>query len=498
MTDKIQTRIPFNKTNIDAIPFSTDGKQITYYDTNKSNLALRVGASSKTFIVYTRPKGSSKPVRITLGKYGDITIKHASDLATKELAKIADGFNPIEEKKQKKQEQEKEKELAKANDEQTFEWMIETYKKEHIIDYKKGSPSTLHNLATTIDYFDDKTVMTLKQKDDGTWENYKEVPLSSWLDRPFRSITRDDVLYRFSVLEKARPARNQKVLAPISRTHQMSFKFASSAFNYIIASRELDVKEDLRNPFDVMKIQKKWTKTGKRTRFVDFERAEFPKWWKAVANYDYYQRIVSDYLLCSLLQSGRSIDLAPLQWKNVDMELKRIHYIDTKNGESYTYPMTTLVYEIFQRRLRLNKDTVHVFDYPASKTGHIPQDCQHHFKVIAQISGKTVSHHDLRRTWATAARKLKLDERNIDYCLKHKRTDVNEHYFVRNESEILETLQTVEDFFIAISNDELQAPVAQNFLYALALKQNMKNQAMFNEALRLQNQNSTTVEQVTN
>jgi len=62
----------------------------------------------------------------------------------------------------------------------------------------------------------------------------------------------------------------------------------------------------------------------------------------------------------------------------------------------------------------------------------------------------------------------------------------------------LETLQTVEDFFIAISNDELQAPVAQNFLYALALKQNMKNQAMFNEALRLQNQNSTTVEQVTN
>lgn len=492
MTDKIQTRIPFNKTNLDAIPFATDGKQITYYDTNKSNLALRVGASSKTFIVYTRPKGSSKPIRITLGKYGDITIKHASDLATKELAKIAEGVNPIEEKKNKKQEQEQAQELAKANDEQTFEWMMTKYTEEHILGNGKkiGSSSTLANIKTTLDYFDEKTVMTLKQKADGTWENYMEVHLSSWLNRPFRSITRNDVLERFNVLEIARPARNQKVLQPIARTHQMSFKFASSAFNYIISNRELDIKENLRNPFDVMKVHNKWTKTEKRVGFVDFERAEFSKWWKAVEQYDYYKNLVSDYLLCSLLQAGRSIDLAPLQWKNVDMELKRIHYKNTKNNDDYTFPMSNLVFEIFQRRLKLNKDTVYVFEYPESKKGHIPQDCQHHFKVIAEISGKKITHHDLRRTWATAARKLKFDERNIDYCLKHKRNDINEHYFVRYESDILEILQTVEDFFIAVSKNELQQPVAQNFLYSLTLKQNMKNQEMFHESLKRQNLNN--------
>jgi len=105
MTGKPTTRIAFNKSNLDAIPFAESGKQTTYYDTNKTNLALRVGASSKTFIVYTRPKGSTAPVRISLGKYGDITIKHASDLAAKELAKIADGHNPVQEKKQAKIEQ---------------------------------------------------------------------------------------------------------------------------------------------------------------------------------------------------------------------------------------------------------------------------------------------------------------------------------------------------------------------------------------------------------
>lgn len=91
------------------------------------------------------------------------------------------------------------------------------------------------------------------------------------------------------------------------------------------------------------------------------------------------------------------------------------------------------------------------------------------------MSGKLVSHHDLRRTWATAARKLKLDERNIDYCLKHKRSDVNEHYFVRNEAEILETMQTVEDFFLAVVAETLKAPVAQNFLDKQAFERQRKN-----------------------
>ncbi len=445
MTDKAPTRLAFNKSNLDSIPFAPQGKQITYYDTNKTNLALRVGASSKTFIVYTRPKGSTAPVRISLGKYGVVTIKQAADLAAKELAKIADGRNPLEEKQQAKVEQLQ----AKEHQKETFQWMMDTYKAEHIIGYKGGAESTLKNIATALDYFDSKTVMTLKKNEDGTWSNDLEVHLSSWLERPFRSITRQEVLDRFDVLEKARPARNQKVLAPIVRTHQMSFKFASSAFNFIIARDELDVKEDLRNPFDVMSVRKKWKKAGKRTRFVDFERAEFPKWWKAVEEYDFEKNLVSDYLLCSLLQSGRSIDIAPLQWEHVDMEMKRINYINTKNGLDYPFPMTKRVHQILERRFKNKKDSFFVFDYADSKTGHVPQDCQWHFKVIAEKSGKLVSHHDLRRTWATAARKLKIDKRTIDYCLKHVIGDVNEHYFVSFEDELREALQAVEDFFLS-------------------------------------------------
>lgn len=439
------TRITFNKGNLDALPFAVGGKQITYYDTNKTNLALRVGATSKTFIVYTRPKGSTSPVRISLGKYGEVTIKHASDLAAKELAKIADGHNPVADKKQAKLDEQQ----AKTQDEQTFSWMMGKYKQEHIIDYKGGSASTLKDIRITLDYFDERTVTTLKKSEDGkTWIDDMEVKLSSWHELPFRSITRQMVIDRFEILEKTKPQRKQKTLQPICRTNQMSFKFASSAYNYIIARDELDVKEQLRNPFDIMSSRKKWKATNVRTRFVDFNRTEFKKWWKAVEDYDYCAHLVSDYILFSLLQAGRSIDAANLLWKYVDLELNQINYPKTKNGEEYIFPMSKRVREIIDRRKSLNNDDMtYVFDYKESKTSHIPQDVRYHFEMIYKVAGKLISHHDLRRTWASAAYSLDMDKRMIDYCLKHKIGDVNKHYFMRNEAKILRALQTIENFF---------------------------------------------------
>ncbi len=442
-------RIPFNKTSLDAIPFASPGKQVTYYDTGKTNLALRVGATTKTFIVYTRPKHGGAPVRITLGKYGDITVKHAADLAAKELAKIADGLNPNEEKKKQRAAKQQER----AHTEQTLGWLLDLYEREQIVSHKGGAASTRHDLKTTRSYFGARKVTTLKQGDDGAWVNDMEVMLSDWLSRPFREISRQDVLDRFDVLSRARPTRTPRVLKPVGRTHQLTFKYSCSAVNFLIARDELDVTENYRNPFDVLSSRNRWEKTNVRTRLVEFRRPkEFREWWKAVEGYTFHEGLVSDYMLFSLVQAARSIDAAPLKWPDVEMDLRRIHYRDTKNGETYTLPMTKLTYAILRRRLKKNADGgVYVFDYDDSKTGHVTQDCQHHFEQVAAASGTLVSHHDLRRTWATAAWHLKLDVRNINYCLKHKASDVNEHYFVRHEQELRELMQTVEDFFLRIA-----------------------------------------------
>ena len=438
------TRIVFNKGNLDALPFATDGKQTTYYDTNKTNLSLRVGANTKTFILYTRPKHGN-PVRITLGKYGEITIKQAADLVSKHLAKLADGINPVLENKKLKAEREQKKTI----DSETLQWLFDKYKQEQLIDHKGGSASTLTNFDDAIAYFGSKSITTLKKDEKGIWSTDMDIELSDWLQRPFRSITRQEVLERFDICGISKPKRNLGVLQPIQRTHQVMFKFASSAFNFIIALDELDANENFRNPFDILKVKHRWKKAGVKKRFVDFERIEFLKWWKAVESYQFYKKIVTDYLFFTLLHNGRSNETAPLKWSAVDFELKRVTYYKTKNKLDYTFPMTKMTHEILKRRKEMANDTVYVFEYPDSKTEYIPQDCAYHLEKIGEISGKTVSMHDLRRTWATAARKLKADSRTIDYCLKHTIDDVNEHYFVRNEKEILEVLQGVEDYFLS-------------------------------------------------
>ena len=44
------------------------------------------------------------------------------------------------------------------------------------------------------------TVTILKETKDGVWVEDKKVELSDWLNRPYRSITKTEVLERFKIL----------------------------------------------------------------------------------------------------------------------------------------------------------------------------------------------------------------------------------------------------------------------------------------------------------
>lgn len=437
-------RIVFNEENIKNIPLAAPGKQISYLATNQKGLALRVGSTSKTFIVYGRvAKGA--PTRITLGKHGFITVAQAIKKAKEILPTLASGINLNEEKKKAKIEI---AEKAVVQD-QTLEWLFNHYRDEQIIKIKGGAASTLKDMKTSVTYFGRKQCQTLKLDGNGKWQKDRIVDLSDWLQRPYRSIKRQEVLDRFEVFEVTMPSRiGNKELNPMIRTHQQAFIFATTAFKFIIS--RMDEDEELpRNPFAILSAHKKWKHSNVKEGMVDFKSVEFYHFWKAVENYEKHKGVVTDYLLMSLLHAGRSIEIAPLQWKQIDFVKNLITFRVTKNKQDFFFPMTKKVREILERRWEANTDNHFVFEYPTSKYGHITPSCKHVFKNIHKVSGKLISHHDLRRTWATAARHLKMDERTLDYCLKHTIKDVNSHYFVRNEDEIREALQMVEDFFYA-------------------------------------------------
>lgn len=438
----------FTQALIDGLPLAIDGKQITIYDIGLPGFALRIGATSKTFIVYKRVANGA-PKRITLGKYGHITLAQAKTMAQQKLADLTSGINPIDIKKTKKLEAKKSTETSI----QTLGWLLDEYTNNHLIANKGGKAGTLDDIELTKQYFSEKKITLLKKVGE-KWEINKTAVLSNWLDRPFREITREEIKTRFQMLSVAKPTRiiKKNGIQPISRTHQLCFKYVNSAYNYIIPILELDIKENFHNPCDVLSAHKLWKKAGVRTNMLEFRKEEFSLWWNALIDYRDHNEVVSDYIMLSLLQCGRSIDIAPLLLKNVDFELEEIKYLNTKNELTYKFPVSKLGMEILKRR-RDNAINEYVFGYEDSNTGHVPQDCKYHFGNLNEMSGKLISHHDLRRTWATSAAWLDINDRIYNFLLKHKMNDVNEHYLMSNYDKIKDALQKVEDHFIKQAKD---------------------------------------------
>lgn len=458
------------KALIDSLPLSTDGSQTTVMDTVTPGFGIRVGSSSKTFIVVKRmPHGT--PKRVTLGKYGALTLDTARKMALDSLAQLSKGLNPNTEKKTVKLEQRATVAAAKkeaADDKQTLQWLFNEYKQIQLIDNNGGSAGTLTSMNDCFKMFGARTCQTLRfDPKKKAWSDADVVELPDWLERPLRSITAGEVLERFEVMEITRPAKLiGGKLAPMVRTHQVAYKFAQSAFEFFIPRNyhESDKKELLENPFKILKVFNKWKPVGKKTRIVDFQDVEeFGSWWEAIERYRLVAPVPADYMQYAILQGGRSIEIVSMTWGMVDFKKKQVLYEKTKNGEDYVIPLSKCALEILARRKADNpKSSKWVWHYPDSETGHVPKDMTHHFHKLEAYGAKYVSGHDLKRTWASAASSVpEFKERDIDYLLKHIRRDVGAHYYMKNRRVLENIVQTVEDLFLGLHADYVKKRAVQ-------------------------------------
>src|SRR4051812_30565038 len=90
--------VRLTKTLIDKIEPTVGKEQSFYRDDQLKGFALRITAKGvKSFVVETRINGHVK--RVTLGKFGNITAEEARKQAKSLLGSIANGNNPIAEKK---------------------------------------------------------------------------------------------------------------------------------------------------------------------------------------------------------------------------------------------------------------------------------------------------------------------------------------------------------------------------------------------------------------
>ncbi|MEZ4782767.1 MAG: Arm DNA-binding domain-containing protein [Candidatus Kapaibacterium sp.] len=87
----MRKRINFTKATLLSLKPPAPGKRLVVWDTKVQGLQCRIsGKGVKTFSLYRRLK-NGRPVRVTLGKLGDMTVEQARAQATLVNAAIAKG-----------------------------------------------------------------------------------------------------------------------------------------------------------------------------------------------------------------------------------------------------------------------------------------------------------------------------------------------------------------------------------------------------------------------
>jgi len=380
---------------VEIPPLSNTGTstQRFYRDSAIVGFGLRVtSGGAKSFIVEKRINGKVK--RITLGRYGNLTVEQAKKEAMKVLGQVATGSDPIAEKKEK-------------------------------------NLRSLSLLDTYNDYL--KTRKDLKQTTINDYNRVMKWAFEDWYSKPVTEITKDMVENRHRERGKRSQARannSMRVLRAI--INHARNKFEDAKGNPII----------LINPVDRLSQNRAWFKVEKRQTLI--KAHQLSAWYKATLQLS--SESTRDYLHFLLFTGLRRSEGARLYWNDIDFADKTFTINNTKNGQTHTLPLSDFIESLLLRRYE-NHESEFVFP-SSSAAGHII-DPQKSLRRIKDVSGVSFTLHDLRRTFITIAESLDIPAYALKQLLNHKDPrDVTAGYIVMDIERLRRPMQKINDFIV--------------------------------------------------
>lgn len=431
---------------VKSIGAASDGAQAFYMDDELTGFGLRVSITKKVF--YLQMRVGRKVLKRRIGEYGPMTVDQARKNALQVKAQLLDGKDPYEERHH-------------GASDASLEELFDEYRDE--VSHRANSKKSIDAAKRC---FGELAGKAFKTKPDGRSNAQVEivdVKLPSWLKRPYREVTQDEVLARFDLVSRMLPKRRRPggALKPITRTTNQHFKYLQAAYNYAISKYRLS-RAGFINPVAILKTTRRWSRINRRSSFLDTTKPSFVKWWRAC---EALEPVVGDYILFTLLTASRSIESATLRWSDVDLKKSDMVFRDTKNGQDYTVPMTPLMRAILERR-RKEKINDFVFGYTDSKKGHVVCPPQYHIKLVREACEQHWTMHDLRRTFTTAMTRLNVHAFTISHLMKHSsNTSMTLSYSPPTHEQLLEALAKLEDHLLEqvrppASNDEADESIA--------------------------------------
>ena len=382
------------KSVVDNITAPADRDQAFYRDAQLKGFAVRVTTSGvKSFIVEKLVNGKVR--RMTIGRYGEITVEQARKEAQKLLGKIATGIDPRAEQKTA--------ELQSLP--------LTTVFQDYLKARKELKPRTLYD-----------------------YQNVMNRAFAAWKDKPLLSITKDKVAKLHTSLGETQGEAYANLAMRVLRA---LFNFAAG--QYEDAQGRSLITE---NPVKRLSQTRAWYRVERRQTYI--KPYQLAAWYRGLEKMT--NDTLRDYLLLLLFTGLRKNEAAQLKWTDVDLKAKTLTIVDTKNRQPHTLPLSDYLFELLVRRQQAAHSE---YVFPSTgKGGYIVEPRKQTAKVT-QDSGVAFTIHDLRRTFITLAESLDISAYAVKRLINHKMTnDVTAGYIVSDVERLRKPMQLITNHLL--------------------------------------------------
>lgn len=370
------------KNFLDKTPL-TQGGQVAYWDKTLPGFAAVVGKTAITFIVQKDIDG--KTIRHTIGRYGHFTVEEAKQLAKDCLYLMSQGINPNNRDKEERKQH------------VTLEEVFRSYKNTR----KNLSAVTIKGYQYALDKY-----------------------LMDWKRHPIASVNKDMVIARHAMLGECHG----------SHVANGSMRVLRLLINHANAVYELDLK----NPVAHLNNIKGWFPEKRRMSYI--KPHQLPAWWKAVHGLE--SDTIRDFLILLLFTGLRKGEAERLRWSDVDLNDRTITVTQTKNGDVLTLPLSTHLFQLFQRRHQRYGGGEYVFPSDGQK-GHLTEPKKGIYRIIT-ATGIQFSCHDLRRTFLTIAEGMDISAYALKRLVNHRiANDITSSYIVSNHERLRDPVERI-------------------------------------------------------
>jgi integrase len=328
-------RLNFTKSSLTALPLPPTGKRDTYHDTKTNGLQIRCSSSgAKTFSVFRWVKGSSKPERVTLGRFPDISVEQVRTMAAEINATIAKGDNPADA-------------MRNIRGELTLGDLFSEYLERHAKVHKKSWDGDRKQFDRYM----------------GKQANKK---LSSFQPNDFQRY-------------------HHKVGA--DHGHYAANRLLSLLRAIFNRAKEWGLWNKDNPTQSIKKFKEK-----SRDRFIQAD--ELPVFFQALQ--DEENDTMKDYFIVSLLTGVRRANVLSMQWSDLNFERNELRVEETKTGDPQTVPLTPEVVKILKERKK-QANSIFVFP-GKGKSGHMVEPKSGWKRILNRAGLQNLRIHDLRRT----------------------------------------------------------------------------------------------------